>query len=493
MKRQNHHKSFTPNPNSTTIPTGMGRVACLHFMDYSHAWTYRGRTSGSVSSFPERRQRTWRQNMHPPYHQYRRAPYLDQLICMLVPSFPLPTWQGRDPIRHPRDRISPHLPLKINTHPQPPPSPLPTPGEEGKKPSQQNHPSSIITTTPRPRTHSSPPPHKMLLTPLLVLVLFPLPPTLATPHLLLPAVDFPDPSLLHDPLTNTWHAFATASGPLPLQAASAPFPLGPWTHHANLSLLESPPPWTTGANAWAPSVHRLPGKDAYILYFSGQHKEQTALHCIGTAVSRTGPLGPYTPDAEPFECPLSRGGAIDPTSFVDRRTGDRWVAWKVDGNAVGHGGYCGNSVPPVVQTPIEMVRVSPRDGTTRVGGAVRVWDREEGVDGPLVEAPGFWDTGVGGRWVLFFSNGCWDSEGYTVSWAVSTSDGGVEGGFRRGGVLVGSGMGGGLRAPGGAEVVGGGEGRAWMVFHADCEVGRCLFGGRVGWVEGEVKFVGDDG
>lgn len=229
------------------------------------------------------------------------------------------------------------------------------------------------------------------------------------------------------------------------------------------------------------------------MYFAGQHKQQTALHCIGAAVSWTGPLGPYVPDAEPLECPLERGWAVDPTSFVDGRTGERWVAWKVDGNAVGHGGYCGNSVPPVVQTPIEMVRVSPYDGRTRMGGTVRVWDREEGADGPLVEAPGLWDTGMGtGEWVLFFSNGCWDSEGYTVSWAVS-GDGGVEGGFRRGAVLVGSGMGG-LRAPGGRRWWGRRRGgRGWCFMRVGRLGGVCLGGGWGGMGGGGVRFVGDDG
>lgn len=447
-----------------------------------------------MPSLSEPRQRTWRQNLRPPNHHYRCTSFLDQLICMLVPSFPLPTRQGRDPVRHPRDRISPHPPPQ-NQHP---PS---TATVHSWRREEHNLLDRTVSSPLSPLTTTTPPhppqeTHKMLALLVLLLallLLFPRPTSPTPYHLLLPSIDFPDPSLLHDPLTNTWHAFATASGPLPLQAASSPSsPLGPWTHHANLSLFSTPPPWTTGANAWAPSVHRLPRKDAYVLYFAGQHKQQTALHCIGAAVSWTGPLGPYVPDAEPLECPLERGGAIDPTSFLDGRTGERWVAWKVDGNAVGHGGYCGNSVPPVVQTPIEMVRVSPYDGRTRMGGTVRVWDREEGVDGPLVEAPGFWDTGMGtGEWVLFFSNGCWDSEGYTVSWAVS-GDGGVEGGFKRGAVLVGSGMGG-LRAPGGAEVVGEEAGRAWMVFHADCEVGRCLFGGRVGWDGGGVRFVGDDG
>ncbi|KAK0752240.1 glycosyl hydrolase [Schizothecium vesticola] len=238
---------------------------------------------------------------------------------------------------------------------------------------------------------------------LFLLLLLPPPATPTTPppapHLLL-NIDFPDPTLLHDPLTHLWHAFATASGPLPLQAASAPSPLGPWTHHPSLALLASPAPWTTGLHSWAPSVHRLSTRaNSYILYFSGQHANHTSLHCIGAAVSHTGPLGPYVPDAEPFECPLEHGGAIDPTSVVDGRTGERWVAWKVDGNAVGGGGYCGNSVAPVTGTPIEMVRVD--GGRRKKGEVVRVWDREEGVDGPLVEAPEFWDTGTG-EWVLFF-------------------------------------------------------------------------------------------
>lgn len=68
-----------------------------------------------MPSLSEPRQRTWRQNLRPPNHHYRCTSFLDQLICMLVPSFPLPTRQGRDPVRHPRDRISPHPPPSKST------------------------------------------------------------------------------------------------------------------------------------------------------------------------------------------------------------------------------------------------------------------------------------------------------------------------------------------------------------------------------------------
>ncbi|KAK0635496.1 glycosyl hydrolase [Bombardia bombarda] len=291
------------------------------------------------------------------------------------------------------------------------------------------------------------------------------------------ARDFPDPSITQD-TDGTWYAFGTASGGKNIQAASAPAPDGPWTYIDQDILPGGAGPWTAdGTNTWAPDVRVIaPGK--YVMYYSGELGNDTALHCIGVATSFTtfevkgGILGPYTPATEPFACPTEHGGAIDPSGFLDAVTGRRYVVYKVDGNSIGHGGSCNNDVAPYVPTPILLQEVDADDGVTKVGGEpVEILDRTE-ADGPLVEAPDLMQVVVDGSstFVLFYSSHCWVSDKYSVNYA--TSAGNITGPYVRSGKpLVATGDFG-TTSPGGAtSAVGEGQ----MVFHANCQQGRCLF------------------
>jgi hypothetical protein len=199
---------------------------------------------------------------------------------------------------------------------------------------------------------------------------------------------------------------------------------------------------------------------------------------------------------------LEKGGAIDPAGFRDPVSGRRWLLYKVDGNAVGGGGECNNGVAPVKQTPIMLQEVDGEDGVGLVGEAVQVLDRRdgngEGGDGPLVEAPDlFWSGGVGaisetgsdggggkGRYVLFYSNHCWDGPLYSVNYAVAEN---ITGPYeRRGnGPLIGTGDGFNITAPGGAASV---PGEGYLLFHGNCLQGRCLFGAEMR-VNGSTVFV----
>ncbi|KAK4645595.1 hypothetical protein QC761_202920 [Podospora bellae-mahoneyi] len=319
----------------------------------------------------------------------------------------------------------------------------------------------------------------LLLLLLLHLSLLPLVTATASPLL---NRDFPDPSILHDS-SGTYYAFATSllTGPSPknIQVASAPSPLGPWTY-LDIDPLPNPGSWTSGPGSltWAPSVVRL-SDNSYVMYYSGQLSgNNSAYHCIGAAKSTSSVTGPYTPLSQPIACPLSQGGAIDPAGFLDPLTGKRYLVYKVDGNSLGNGGSCGNSVAPQVPTPIVLQRVAD-DGITFVGERVTILDRTE-EDGPLVEAPDLWFDWGTGTYVLFYSNHCWSEEGYSVNYATS---GEVTGVYKRAskGSLVATGDGLGVVAPGGASAVGrvdedGGGNRTSIVFHGNCGEGRCLFG-----------------
>ena len=271
--------------------------------------------------------------------------------------------------------------------------------------------------------------------------------------------NFPDPSILYD--GDTWYAFATNNGVHNVQVASSPSISGPWTILAQ-DLLPITGIWSNGANVWAPDIRKVGPK--YVLYYTAEDASSTAQHCVGTATSDT-ILGTYTPDDTALACPLSQGGAIDPAGFTDA-DGTHYVVYKVDGSSIGNGGRCGNTVAPIVPTPI-MLQQLAADGTTPVGSPVQILDRGT-ADGPLIEAPSL--ILYAGVYVLFFSSNCYSTPQYDISYATATS---IMGPYTKSSApLAITGDPFNLTAPGGATAGAGGKN---MVFHANCDAGRCMY------------------
>jgi hypothetical protein len=104
---------------------------------------------------------------------------------------------------------------------------------------------------------------------------------------------------------------------------------------------------------------------------------------VGTATPDT-ILGPYSAAATAIACNLTAGGAIDPSGFTDQ-DGTHYVVYKVDGNSVGHGGSCGNTVARIISTPL-MLQQLAGDSITPVNEPIELLDRGD-ADGPLIEAP----------------------------------------------------------------------------------------------------------
>ncbi|KAF2157586.1 glycoside hydrolase family 43 protein [Myriangium duriaei CBS 260.36] len=167
--------------------------------------------------------------------------------------------------------------------------------------------------------------------------------------------------------------------------------------------------------------------------------------CVGYATADN-ILGPYTGAPEPLICPLKRGGAIDPGAFTDV-DGKRYIVYKIDGNALGHGGFCGNSVDPIVGTPL-MLQELAADGVTLVGKAIKLLDNNGLGDNGIIEAPSLVRSSQG-NYFLFFSSGCFSGSTYTISYATSTS---LKGNYtRHPSPLMRTGTGG-FTGPGGASV-----------------------------------------
>ncbi|KAH8173988.1 glycosyl hydrolases family 43 domain-containing protein [Sarocladium implicatum] len=272
---------------------------------------------------------------------------------------------------------------------------------------------------------------------------------------------FPDPGIIHAS-DGKWYAFSTQgpNGNVPMAVADTP--LGEWTMLDKDAMPDDG--WTSGKDFWAPDVRKLID-GTYIMYFSGRVPDSS--HCIG--VSRSNKVtGPYKPDPKPFACPLKDGGAIDPAGFYDEATGKRYVMYKVDGNAIGNGGTCGNTVEPIVDTPILLQQVSPIDGSTPIGRPTWILNVDPELDGPLVEAPNI--VYVAGTYVLFFSTGCYSGDGYKTKYAYSSN---VEGPYVRANETLLESPDLGLVGPGGATSTE--DGTLVLALHGYCGETRCMY------------------
>jgi len=253
----------------------------------------------------------------------------------------------------------------------------------------------------------------------------------------------------------TWHLLNSTHDPLP--------DVGDWVIPGMTEI----PPKIPRANVWAPAVIQRPSDNKFIMYYSANKRNGTEAegrhpppHCIGSAISRTdSPAGPYDPLNNTLACPLDQGGAIDPAAFKDKDN-TLYVAYKVDGNNIGHGGLCGNTKAPLVPTPIMLQKMLP-DGVTNDGAPIQILDRTA-ADGPLVEAPEL-VLSPAGVYFLFFSSGCTRSPTYDIKYATASN---VTGPYTRAGDPLLQTGDWDLLAPGSVGVVGDGRGGYDMVFHA---------------------------
>lgn len=75
-------------------------------------------------------------------------------------------------------------------------------------------------------------------------------------------------------------------------------------------------------------------------------------------------------------------------------------------------------VAPIVPTPIK-VQALAKDGVTLQGSPTTILNNDGAADQGVVEAPSL--AHMGNTWVLFFSNSCFTTNGYTVSYATASS------------------------------------------------------------------------
>ncbi|KAK5107596.1 hypothetical protein LTR62_000990 [Meristemomyces frigidus] len=269
-------------------------------------------------------------------------------------------------------------------------------------------------------------------------------------------INFPDPAVIR--VADGWHAFATNAryngNLMHVQMAHSP-DFNTWAYRAGVDGMPQLASWIDpdSPRVWAPDVVQL-ADGTFMMYYTAAWKRKPNIHCVSYATSRNVD-GPYTdPNRDsPWICPDAQGGAIDPAGYLNS-DGTRWVVYKIRGNSLGHGGACGNTVGPIMSTPLMLQQVSSADGHIKIGSPVELVTNGVG-DGPVVEAPSL--TYLNGKYVLFFSSNCFASLFYDVSYAIASD---IRGPYRKAGPLFVTGdMG--MAAPGGLDIAVNGNHALW--------------------------------
>lgn len=272
--------------------------------------------------------------------------------------------------------------------------------------------------------------------------------------------DFPDPSVIRT--GDGWRAFATE---VKIDGQRIHVPMAytrdwkTWQFRGKKDAMPKLAAWVNKnkPKVWAPDVMALPD-GSFIMYYTAALASNGAIHCVGWATSKN-VEGPYVdPSRDAWICPVKQGGAIDPAGFHDERTGKRYVVYKIDGNAIGHGGECGNTVKPIVPTPILLQQVDTRNGFQKIGSPLQILTNQP-QDGPYVEAPSL--TVMNGKYVLFYSPQCYTTPKYDVSYAISDS---LTGPYVRSGTLFKTNGPLGFKAPGGLDIANYGDHAVWHAY-----------------------------
>lgn len=217
--------------------------------------------------------------------------------------------------------------------------------------------------------------------------------------------------------------------------------------------------WSSPGKVWAPEI--ISWSDGTFRMYYVTKAPQDHWQCISTAKSHT-LAGPYIDNSSgPLVCETSEGGSIDPSPFVDS-SGNAWLYWKNDGNAVGTDSY------------IKVARLSP-DGQSVAGQKVSLFKQSLAWEGRLVEAPSVVE--IDGTFHLFYSANDYSSDRYAVGHAVGPTPTGP---FRkdREPVLTTNAV---AAGPGHDQLIKVGK-QWWMVYHAwspdaigDESIGRSMW------------------
>ncbi|HEV7535441.1 MAG TPA: glycoside hydrolase family 43 protein, partial [Acidimicrobiia bacterium] len=236
-----------------------------------------------------------------------------------------------------------------------------------------------------------------------------------------------------------------------------------WEHRGEA--LPELPTWAERGRTWSPAVLRR--DQGMVLYYAVRHRS-AGRQAISVA-DAADPAGPFVDRSPaPLVFQEDRGGSIDPSAFVDT-DGTAYLLWKSDDNAIG-------ATPSLWGAPLHP------DGLGLAGPPAELLTCDAPWEEPLVEAPSLARVGEG-RYVLFYSGGWWESDGYATGYATGPGPLGPFHKETRDGPWLASEPG--MAGPGGAEVFTAADGTLRIAFHAwtPPRIGYDTGGRRSLWVE----------
>ena len=262
--------------------------------------------------------------------------------------------------------------------------------------------------------------------------------------------DFPDSSVIH--VDGVYYAYSTQ-----VYLDNVPFRTSIDSVHWSKEVgnaMPKLPSWASFGYTWAPTVTRV-GGNHYMMFFVARDAEAGA-QCIGKAESSS-PSGPFIDTtASPFICDPSAGGDIDPHIFSDPLTGQLYLMWKLNSNAVGE---------------MTSLWVSLLDSDFNLVGEPReLLTADQAWQGGNVERPDMIEEG--GVYYLFYAGNDYYSASYGIGYATCTSPLGPCFENPNSPVLLSAG---GMSGPGGPSLFGG---------HDGLELAFSAWAGKVGYGNG---------
>jgi len=205
-----------------------------------------------------------------------------------------------------------------------------------------------------------------------------------------------DPGVLRD---GSRYVLACTSGNATNAFAIRTSPdLKTWTSAGHIFPSAQKPAWAA-SDFWAPEIHKV--GTHYVAYFSARGTDGKLAIGAATASAAT---GPFTDIGHPLVHDASMG-MIDVSEFADA-SGDPYLVWKADGNAVGQ------------HTPIYGQKLAA-NGTSLTGSRATLITNDRSWEGPLVEGP--WVLLHGGSYYLFYSGNSYGNATYAVGVAKASS------------------------------------------------------------------------
>lgn len=209
--------------------------------------------------------------------------------------------------------------------------------------------------------------------------------------------DFADPFVLR--AGSEYFAYATQVKSTNVQVMSSG-DLETWVHLGDA--LPELPAWAAPGFTWSPAV--LARGERFVLYYTVREPE-SGRQAISVATSDR-PAGPFVDTGSgPLIFQLDRGGSIDPSPFVDA-DGTAYLLWKSDDNAL-------DRPSSLWAQPLAS------DGLTLVDRPVELLWHDQRWERPLIEGPSM--AQAGDRYYLFYSANWWESDRYSMGWAVGPS------------------------------------------------------------------------